>query len=214
VAVLGLVGAAANAQAGLSDDPNGMADWQGAITVTGPMPDLYEVLAVTIEYCVYGPGQFGLSFPGMDPSDGESYIYAYQLFNNIDPHPAYQTTYDPDYVERFSVGLDSNEAAQGCWFLSGTGIAPSDSDTLFAGSTQVGWDFTEGQMAYSTDPDAVSAVLYFSSPAGPELDKTTVSGWQVASGWFLPSPSLVPEPATMAVMLVGAASLLRRRRRA
>jgi len=213
VVVVVLTGGSVMAQAGagLADDPNGMSAWQGEITVTGPMPGIMEVLAVQIDYSVYAPGQFALSFPGQDPTGGERYIYAYQLFNNLVPHPADQTAYGPDYVSRFSVGLDQDELAGDCSYLLASGIIPDGVDIVGAGSTQAGWDFTLGQMAYSVTPPAISSVLLFSSPYGPELDSATVSGWQTASGQ-LPSP--IPEPATMLVFsAVLAIGTLRNKRR-
>lgn len=195
------------AQAGLMDDVNGMSAWQGDLLMTGPMPGMYEVIAVRTEYCVYLPGQFDLSFPGEDPSGGARYIYAYQLFNDLDPHPAAGTGYDPDYVYRFTVGLNTDEAAADNTYLSGTGAVPDDLDTLTATSTQVGWNFTLNQMYYPS----VSAVLLFSSPYGPEMYNATVRGWQLATGYELPSP--VPEPATLSLLAIGAGWLAMRRRR-
>ena len=205
-AMVAVLLAAGAATAGIGTDLNGMPGWHEEIRLAGPMPGFFEVLAIDVEYCVYAPGQFEISFPGLDPTDGTDYIYAYQIYNDLDPHPSAGTGEDPDYVSRFSVGLDTDELADNGSYLSGTGIAPDDVDVLTPASTQAGWNFTLGQMAYPS----VSAILLFSSPYGPELDRTTVSGWQTASGW-LPSP--VPEPATLTLMAVGAAWLSQRKRR-
>jgi len=202
------------ADAGIDDHDNGpgMSTWRDELTLTGPMPDLYEIMAVRVEYCVYYPGYFSNYFPGQDPTGGTEYIYAYQLFNNIDPHPSVGTGYGPDYVDRFSVGLDQDESADNCSYVPGTGIVPVP-DVLTAGSTQAGWTFGTTAMAWSTDPAAISAVLYFSSPNSPEDDRTTLSGWQSAGGW-LPSPSSIPEPTVMTVMAVGLAlGVIHRRRK-
>jgi len=215
VAIVLLVGGIAMGQGeDLATDPNGYDNWKGQITVTGPVPGYMEVLAVNIEFCVYQPGQFALSYPGQDPSGGAHWVYAYQVFNNIDPHPAESLPYDPDYVSRISIGLDADENAQGCYAMAGTGIMPDAPDVLAPTSTQAGWDFTQMQMAWSPGPDpapAISAVLYFTSPYGPELDSTTVSGWQPGAGQ-LPSP-LLPEPTTAAVILVGMIGLSMRTRK-
>lgn len=209
-AVLLMVGNLALAD--LTDDGNGMPAWQGTLYMSGPMPGLLEVLAVEVDYSVYAPGFFGLSFPGLDPTGGADYIYAYQIFNDLSPHPSAGTGYDPDYVSRFSVGLDQDEAADNCDYLPGTGIAPDGVDVLSAGSTQSGWDFTLGQMAHSLAPPTVSAILFFSSPAPPEWDSTTVSGWQAATSQ-LPSPTTIPEPATSVLLAAGLCVLKLRRRR-
>jgi len=203
-------GSAMGEGANLATDPNGYNGWKDQITVTGPVPGYYEILAVNIEFCIYQPGQFELSFPGQDPSGGVEWVYAYQVFNNIDPHPAESIGYDPDYVSRISIGLDPDTGAQGCYAVPDTGIQPDGLDVLDSTSTQAGWDFTEMQMAYSVDPPAISAVLFFTSPYGPGLKSVTVSGWQPGTG-ELPSPC-VPEPTTAAILLAGLGLWIRKKR--
>ena len=197
----------------LANDPNGFDAWMDNIFITGPVPGVAEILAVWVEFCVYEPGQFQLSFPGEDPSGGSQWVYAYQVFNNISPHPAESIGQNPDYVSRLSVGLDADEAAQGCYYVPGTGIVPDGTDVIDATSTQAGWDFTQGQMAYATGPDpppAISAVLFFTSPCGPELDRTTASGAYPGLGWVA-SP-LIPEPGTLAILLAGLGLWMRKKR--
>src|SRR4051812_44653540 len=37
--------------------------------------------SASVDYAVYAPGQFNLTFPGQDPSAGSQFVYAYQLSN-------------------------------------------------------------------------------------------------------------------------------------
>ena len=196
----------------LSGDVNGMSGWSDTRRMDGPMT--WAIIAVDVDYCVYAPGQFELSFPGQDPTGGTEYVYAYQIFNDLDPHPVTMPGFNPDYVGRFSVGLDADEGAGNGGYVAGTGAAPSDVDTIGAASTQAGWDFTDAQMHYPS----VSAVLFFTSPNLPELDTATASGAyptnpQTLPSEMLPSPSNIPEPATLALLGTGITLEAGRRRR-
>jgi hypothetical protein len=211
VLVMLMSGAALGEGADLATDPNGYDNWKDRVTFIGPMPGFWEYLAVDVEYCVYEPGQFDLSFPDQDPSEGLEWVYAYQAFNNLDPHPSGT----PDYIKRISIDLDGNESAKGCYYLSGTGIEPDEVDDLSV-AAQAGWRWDVDpaySFPYSVDPAAISAVLIFTSPYGPEMDNATVSGKWPAGGEGGPQlPSPVPEPATTAILLAGMGLWLRKRR--
>ena len=80
-----------------------MSQWQNYKTFsTDPNNPNNAVLLVNVDYCVYAPGQFSLSFPAWDdPTDGTQYVYAYQIFNDVDrSYPSKAP------VVRFSVGLN------------------------------------------------------------------------------------------------------------
>ena len=197
-----LSGSASATLVDLAGDPNGMGiPWQGEKRF---ISDFYDVLAVDIQYCVYAPGQFALSFPGEDPSGGSEYVYAYEVANDIAPHPV-DPPFDPGYVTRFSVGLnDEDEQAANIGFVDGAGQNPNAS---FLVPRTAGWDFTSPTLNYVSTSD----VLLFTSPFPPELDTATVSGGAHIKTENLPSPT--PEPATFALLAVGAAVALARRRR-
>ena len=63
----------------LASDPLAMAAWQGTRTFYA-VDDVYT-LNVTVDYAVYAPGQF----PGTDPSGGADFVYAYEIFNTLNP---------------------------------------------------------------------------------------------------------------------------------
>ena len=70
-----------NVQAGpLPLDPNALGGFKGTSTLSFTTGSLS--VAGNIEYAVYYPGQFNLSFgAGSDPSNGTQYVYAYQVDN-------------------------------------------------------------------------------------------------------------------------------------
>jgi hypothetical protein len=199
-----LLMAGGGASAGIMDDPNGMGgDWQGRREFRSLMDGEHlNMIAVDIEFCVYAPGQFGQSYPGGDPSGGQHYVYAYEIFNDLDPHPAPS----PGYVERFSVGLDDDEQAASIGFIDGAG---QDPNSCGLGPQTAGWNFNDPTLNYPS----VSDVLLFTSPFRPEWDTATVSG-SMALHDTQSMPSPVPEPATLLLAgLGGAAAILSGRRR-
>ncbi|KPK84766.1 MAG: hypothetical protein AMJ81_04845 [Phycisphaerae bacterium SM23_33] len=181
------------------DDPNGMGgDWQGRRAY---LSQPINAIAVDIEFCVYAPGQFERSYPGLDPSGGAHYVYAYEIFNDLDPHPSPS----PGYVERFSVGLDTDEQAANIGFIDGAGQNPN---TWGLGPQTAGWNFNDPTLSHPS----VSDVLLFTSRFGPELDTATVSGsYALAATEYLPSP--LPEPAALSLLAAGAVLVAARRRR-
>src|SRR2546426_12007332 len=63
----------------LVGDANAMTGWNGTVnfdTVIAPF-----TMKAEVDYAVYAPGQFNLSFPGGDPSAGARYVYAYRVHN-------------------------------------------------------------------------------------------------------------------------------------
>ena len=195
---------ASNAAGGvLAGDPNGIAGWQG--TQTFDTVNIYAVTYYTadIDYCVYEPGQFTETFTpesGHEP-DSSHYVYAYQIVQITSAYGG--------YVNRFSVGLNGgDEEEAGIWYIPASGdVDPSNS--AFAPFT-AGWDFDPAVYVGET-----SAVLYFSSPFGPELDTASVTGY-FSTGDTQMMPSPMPEPGTLALLAVGFAAICgaRRRRRA
>lgn len=186
------------AVAALMGDPNGMGGgWQGRVEYRS----MLNIIAVDIEFCVYAPGQFQKSYAGLDPSGGQHYVYAYEIFNDLDP----PESPSPGYVERFSVGLDSDEQATNIGFIDGAGQNPNSSGL---GPQTAGWNFNDPTLGYVS----VGDVLLFTSPFVPETDTATVSGsMALFDTQYLPSP--LPEPTALLLIAAGAVLVLARRRR-
>ena len=78
----------------------------------------------SIDYAVYAPGQFDLSFPGEDPSHGTQYVYRYQLYDSSSPTST-------DSIRKLSVGLVGVTDAANCQYVdtgplyAGDGVAPT-----------------------------------------------------------------------------------------
>jgi hypothetical protein len=199
------------ARAGLiAGDLNGLSDWQGTVHFEAA-PSLY--LYLDVDYCVYAPGQFGLSFgTSADPSGGSRYVYAYQIFNNLPGNPA--PAGQQDYVSTFSVGLtglDENDQAANVGTVAVTGgknpTLKYFSPSLPAVPSTVTWKYTgTSALKYGS----FSNILIYTSPFAPELDNATILGFY-ADAHLMPSP--MPEPTTVAFLAVGLAAIVWRRRR-
>jgi MYXO-CTERM domain-containing protein len=185
----------------LATDANAMAGFKGTVdfsTVQGPF-----TMGAEVDYAVYAPGNFNLSFgAGSDPSNGARFVYAYQIHNTgtiaLDRDPAF-----------FSVGFDPLDHQTDIGVLtSSAGVSPSAfafipvANPPFHSAT---WDFNpiigDGQS---------SKIVYYTSSMGPQMDDASVQGGGLAAQRQLPSP--VPEPsAALAALGMGAALLMRRR---
>jgi len=181
----------------LQSDPNGMAGWQGV----QPFRSLMNILSVNIEYCVYETGTDFAASWGVDPTGGSGdYVYAYQIFNDLDPHPS---PLMQGSLSSFSVKIDGNEQIGVVSALGGSGVSPSSASQT---ATVVVWDFLNPTLNYPS----VSDVLYFTSPFGPEAAFGAVSGSGLADQQ--PLPSAAPEPATIGMLALGAFFICGRRR--
>jgi hypothetical protein len=194
-----LLGGGTAGAVALQSDPNGMPAWQGV----QQFRSLMNVLSVDIEYCVYEPGKFDDTW-GLDPSGGTDYVYAYQVFNDLDPHPT-QNPPMKGSLSHFSVHLDDNEQAANIGFVAGTNVDPSNS--AFTLHT-AGWDFVNPALDYMD----ISDVLYFTSPFGPEWDDGAITGAGLGDQQDMPSPT--PEPTTLTLLGIAAVFFGARRRKA
>ena len=191
--------------ASLNGDPNayddGSTNWTGVVQFKAVAFNMFLEWAADIEYCVYAPGNFGLSFPGQDPSAGQEFVYAYQIFNNLDPYPTSPPLWNGDkgHINAFSVGInDGDEQAGNDGFVADVNVDPS-SHSLSGSSVFFGF-----AGASQLDYGEISDVLIFTSPFVPEWDNATASG-VFPDTKSLPSPA--PEPATMGLLIMGLAML-------
>ncbi|MCX5683950.1 MAG: PEP-CTERM sorting domain-containing protein [Planctomycetota bacterium] len=186
------------AQASLmASDPLAMAAWRG--TQTFYAGDAFYALNVTVDYAVYEPGQF----PGADLSGGTDYVYAYEIFNTLNPASV--------EVSKLTVGLAPGSSARYAGSADGPpgqigGVGPV---TPRIAATSASWNFSGDLVVYGQD----SITLYFSRRYGPHLMTGSVMDGGLSA--YAPLPSPMPEPATLALLAAGLTStILVRRRRA
>jgi len=145
-------------------------------------------VSANVDFAVFAPGAFGVAFPGQDPSGGTEYVYAYQIANLSTD------------INKMTVGLNGGDEPLGSiGSVAGVGLV-DPSASLYVGSgtpNSAAWDFAPGQLGNGLS----SAVLFFTSPAPPELDTATVNA-AFADTHNLPSPT--PEPATLTLLALGA----------
>ncbi len=206
---------ACSASGSLITDLHGMnggslGEWQNKTLFQSSDPRL----SVWVEFCVYAPEQFALSFPSwIDPNDpayDTDYVYAYQVFNN-DPNHPYKTDPDPSYrlpVNRFTVGLNGqNEQADHIGFIDDPNGKNPTSSRLYSSNAR--WNFLDPN---DIEYGYVSDILYFSSPFSPSTDNTTVYNSPTYSASH-PLPSPTPEPATVGLLGTGLLVLVNRKAR-
>lgn len=173
----------------LSGNLNAMEGWTGTAVL-----DDYDGLQAEVDYAVFAPGDF--SYAGYTPTPGE-YVYAYQVFPIGDLE-----------VTCLAIAmLESNEANNIGYFVLSGGTVPSSSslDELNAAWFFGGTGLLPGQSSIG---------LVLSSINEPTVWFGSVADNGHTAMDFLPSPSnLIPEPATMGLLLAGALGLLRRKGR-
>ena len=183
---------AACADASLYSDPAAMAGYTGRTSINIIQSGVE--LKADVEYAVYAPG----TYSGNDLTSGNEYIYAYQIFNSLKSDVA---------VDFFSVGIISPATVSTIYtddtygYNPGTGVEPLLSK-IFAQSA--GFVFA-GQ---NLNPRQWSSVLIFSSVHSPTIGFGTVSGGGLCGMGSLPTPAILPEPATI-VMIMPALLALR-----
>ena len=143
-------------------------------------------LKADVEYAVYAPG----TYPGNDLTGGSKYIYAYQIFN-INPSDV--------AIDFLSVGIISSSTVDTIYSddtygnRPGFGVEPSTS-TIFAQSAAF---IFAGE---DLNPKKWSSVLIFSSTHSPTIGFGTISGGGLCGIGDLPTPSILPEPATIVMI--------------
>jgi hypothetical protein len=150
----------------------------------------------SVDYAVYAPGKFDLSFPGQDPSGGSQYVYRYQLHNK--PSPA-----STDYIRKLTVALVGITDSTG-WYCkavepgpiypSGGTVEPTFQVQLTGSPyTSAVWAF-RSSAPVNTGSD--SKMLIFTSPYAPTYQLATILSQSSTDKWEGQLPSPVPEPAS------------------
>jgi hypothetical protein len=168
----------------LATDGNAIPTWQGATDFN--VGFLSKKINGHIDYAVYAPGQFSLSFPTVDTIPANNYVYAYQIFNNATPA-------SNDSITGFTVGLDGNEVAMNNGFI-GSGIQPSSNYLSGSPPTSSAWLFSSpNRITVGTN----SSILYFTSPFAPEFASSSMTAAGGPYAWTGTMPSPVPEPSAL-----------------
>jgi len=189
------------AQAGvLASDPNAMPAWRGTVTNSYVYDGI--VLDIELDYAAFDVG----NYPGTDPSGGAEYVYAYQVASLATSNVGLRV---------LSVGLEVNTGANSIGEDTSAGApgAAGDvaNDLASIGATSAKWGY-----GLTTGPELltgqISNLLLFTSPNPPRLNNVAVTdgGLPVNVG-EVASPT--PEPATLALLGIGAMGLLRKHRR-
>ena len=147
------------AQAGfLTADPNAMPGWSGTLSLSAAKSG--ASLNAAVDYAVYAPGSFDVSFPNLDPSDNTRYVYAYQIFDKSTSTASITT---------FTVGL--NVAAQVASQeqladpLAPAGQASATPGFTDPAPTSAVWDYTGSNNVL---PTKKGEILIFTSPFAPQ----------------------------------------------
>jgi hypothetical protein len=160
------------------------------------------LLKANVEYAVYAPGHFSssaaLGFPA-DPSGGVDFVYAYQILNDQGGNQS---------VINLNVGFsEGTELPANIGFIAAAGgQVPSTFEFIPAGNpkTSAKWDYLAANVLAV---GAHSDILIYTSPKGPEFDNASIQGGSsLGAQRLLPSP--IPEPATLALGIIGGAVLL------
>jgi hypothetical protein len=160
----------------------------------------------TIDWVVFGPGNFTPGYLGYVPTPGE-FVYAYQVIQNAGASAP---------LTALSVVLEA--AANNIGTFTGNGVlGVPTSGEYFIGLPfpSANWDIASG-----VGDGGTSVGLAFSSPFGPKLlSGSVIDDGSVGDVIPLPSPDpeYIPEPGTMTLAVCGlvvfGVQLLRRRRR-
>ncbi len=176
-------------------DPNALPGYEGDTgTITATAGSLS--ISMDIQYAVFAPGQFDLSFgAGADPSGGTQYVYAYQFYNQGTP-PGGRV------FSGVSVGLvlGNNAANIEALPLGFGNFGQLPTSVSFGGSppSSARWNYTTSTLPLG----AQTQILLFTSPHGPTRSTAQATGGLGVTtdlNHLVPTP--VPEPDTW--MLVG-----------
>ena len=202
----------------LPGDPAALPAWQGTQAFSSLFPGFsYDA---DVDFAVYAPSTFStslaLGFP-LDPSGGSHYVYAYQATKTGGNVPISLLSIGFQDLAPEGDGIDDLELPDNIGFLAGfssPAAAPTPNfnpDNLPATTkTSAFYEFSLAAVNDMTD------ILLYTSPFGPEWDRSSVAGGPLINFQALPSPE-APEPGTLtlgilAMVMFMACRVWRRRR--
>ncbi len=176
-------------------DPNGIV-WRGSAAISSGDGGL----TATIDYSVYAPGVY----PGDAnlPTSGE-FLYAYQIYvTGVAP----MSSYTVGLLSSNEANNDNHDPTYG----DPAGQVPDSSSFAGVPIDQVTWAWDPNDMVLTGEH---SDVLLYSSVNAPRWFIGTVQDSGKAGSGLVPSPSdVIPEPATLSLLALGAVAVIRRRR--
>ncbi|REK17184.1 MAG: PEP-CTERM sorting domain-containing protein [Planctomycetota bacterium] len=178
-------------------DPNALPGFQGTANFNGTVGT--AILDANVEFAVYEPGNFALTFPALDdPSGGTEYVYAYQVYNN--------GVTANTRVQELSIFLEPNlNPVTATGDTPDGGLLPNLVQIPIGGTGQSNVKWTWLSPLFNVG--LFSEIVLFTSPLEPHYVLSSVKGGSttIASN-ALPSP--VPEPSTLALVLTAAVACL------
>jgi len=201
----------------LATSGNALPTWQGSQSYVAAGA-LGQTLDATIEYAVFAPGDFqeflttenNIQFADPAPSE---FIYAYQITDIVSATAG---------ITIFTVGLDDDESTG----ISGVTYIPKalDHDTYsplptndpaFLGPGPGGGDSSQWGSFGALTTGGASAILFYSSPQGPEFGFSSLTAGTASTfvSLSMPNPVAIPEPTTTMLLTCAVVILARVRRR-
>jgi len=163
----------------------------------GTQPFASGTMSADVDYAVYAPGSFPGDMFTPDPSGGAEYVYAYRV---------YPTGTKP--ITFLTVGLATGSGAHNATSLSlyaGAGGIPATAWSIQSSSAAAAF------LAPELEDPFFSQVMIFTSPLPPTFDTASVGNGGKSDQKILTTP-LVPEPASLAFIILGLGALIRRSR--
>jgi len=191
--------------------------WRGTASISvAPIPFFNDEVTAEVDWAAFAPNDFQLylndeGIIAPDPSGPFEVVYAYQIVSISAASPGIST---------LTVGVDDTDARGSVLPPSfvptggGSEVAPTSGGDQ---TTSMAW-FFNGALLQVGD---TTGLLVFTSPFAPELD-----GLQVNAGLASPNPSPlvasisdrlfeqeIPEPSSMALLLLGSFAVMARSRK-
>ena len=197
-AIVSLIAATASAGllgTGLSyTDATHPSGWEGSNTFTQSV--VGGTLAGKVDWAIFTASNFASLFPDYNPTPGEL-VYAYQVFDTGTVE-----------ISKTEAPLLSSAPANGVGSFVDNGMSGVLPSSMSINSADVIWNFASPTIPWS--PAGNSAGLAFSSPRTPRTDWYIVidgGGTVNVNGVGGPGTTAIPEPSTLALLVVMAASL-------
>jgi hypothetical protein len=179
-------------------DSYAMSGWKNATHYSGSNSSGSQYASIDVAYAVYQTSNFVAS-GAFDPSNGgDSYVYAYQLFN-VGTSNVNVNNLVINLIASSTVGVLTTDG-----YIGRTGgVVPLS-------KSAAEWDFCY----QSFSPDKHSVVLLFTSDYAPTMGTASFRAGDISGTFNVPVPfsTPTPEPVTIGLLGLGFAGLLRRKK--